>query len=234
MYIKELHIRHFRGFTDLTVRPKGHVVIMGEPSAGRSNLLDGLGRVLDADASRTRVTTELDFHNRDTSQPIQISVTLAELGPDLEQQFLEHLEVWDRDNDVLLAESEAPEAVDGDQYELVLRLEYRARWLPVEERSEEWVHYPKESDSGIDSFTHARRRDIVDLGFGILHWSTGRILDLSSRSSFRRVIDRSAGNDFGSAISQYTQVIYDARREPTDYCPRGSEQPSIRKGDHRL
>ena len=82
MYIKELHIRHFRGFTDLTVRPKGHVVIMGEPSAGRSNLLDGLGRVLDADASRTRVTTELDFHNRDTSQPIQISVTLAELGPE--------------------------------------------------------------------------------------------------------------------------------------------------------
>ena len=216
MYIKELHIRHFRGFTDLRVRPKGHVVIMGEPSAGRSNLLDGLGRVLDADASRTRVTTELEFHNRDTSQPIQISVTLAELGPDLEQQFLEHLEFWDSANDVLLAESEAPEAVDGGQYEMVLRLEYRARWLPAEERSEEWVHYPKESDPSTDSFAHARRRDIVDLGFGVLHWSTGRILDLSSRGSFRRVIESTSGNDFATAISQYVQDVGRAAEQFTD------------------
>ena len=58
------------------------MVILGEPGAGHSNLLEGLARVLDADASRARVTTELDFHNRDTSQPIQITVTLAELGPD--------------------------------------------------------------------------------------------------------------------------------------------------------
>ncbi len=82
MQKRELHIRHFRGFSDLLVRPKGHMVILGEPGAGHSNLLEGLARVLDADASRARVTTELDFHNRDTSQPIQITVTLAELGPD--------------------------------------------------------------------------------------------------------------------------------------------------------
>ena len=122
------------------------MVILGEPSAGRSNLLEGLARVLDADASRARFTTELDFHNRDTSQPIQIEVTLAELGADLEQQFLEHLEFWDRTNECLLEESQEPETVDGQEYEMVLRLEYLARWLPAEERSEEWVHYPKESD----------------------------------------------------------------------------------------
>ena len=42
--------------------------------------------------------------------------------------------------------------------------------------------------------------------------------------------EKGSGNDWGPV----NQVIYDARREPTDYCPRGSEQPSIRKGDHRL
>ena len=207
MRVKELHIRRYRGFSDLLVVPKGHVVVMGEPSAGRSNLMEALGLVLDAEASRARVTTELDFHNRDTSQPIQITVTLAELGPDLEQQFLEHLEVWDRTNECLLKESENPEAVDGDQYEMVLRLEYFARWLPADERSEEWVHYPKECDPSADFYAHARRRDIADLGFGILNWSTGRILDLSSRGGFRRVVDETAGNDFATAISQYMQDV---------------------------
>ena len=216
MHVKELRIRHFRGFCDLSVRPKGHVVLMGEPSAGRSNLIEGLGRVLDADASRTRITTELDFHKRDTSQPIQITVTLAELGPDLEQQFLEHLEVWDRTNERLLEESENPEVVDGDQYEMVLRVEYLARWLPAEERSEEWVHYPKESDPSAGFYAHARRRDIADLGFGILNWSAGRILDLGSRGSFRRVVDDTAGNDFATAISQYVKDVEQAAENFTN------------------
>ena len=169
--------------------------------------MEALGRVLDAETSRARVTTELDFHNRDTSQPIQITVTLAELGPDLEQQFFEQLEVWDKTNECLMAESESPETVDGEKYELVLRLEYIARWLPAEERSEEWVHYPKQSDPSADSYSHSRRRDIADLGFGILDWSTGRILDLGSRGSFRRLVDKTAGNDFAAAISQYVQDV---------------------------
>ena len=216
MQIRELHIRHFRGFSDLLIRPKGHVVVLGEPGAGRSNLLEGIARVLDADASRTRVTTELDFHNRDTSQAIQISVTLADLGPDLEQQFLEHLEFWDSTEECLVEESEEPETVDGDEYEMVLRLEYFARWLPAEERSEEWVHYPKESDPSAESFVHVRRRDIADLGFGALHWSAGRILDLSPRGSFRRVIDGTAGGDFATAIAQYVQDVGQAAEQFTN------------------
>ena len=216
MHVKELHIRRFRGFSDLTVRPKGHVVVMGEPGAGRSNLIEGLARVLDADASRTRITTELDFHNSDTSQPIQIAVILAELGAELEQQFLEHLEFWDKANDCLLPESDSPETVDGGRYETVLRLEYQARWLPPEERSEEWVHYPKESDPTTNSYAHARRRDIVGLGFGVLHWSTGRILDLGSRGSFRRVVDATSGNDFATAIAQYVQDVGQAAEQFTD------------------
>jgi putative ATP-dependent endonuclease of OLD family len=52
MHVKKLDIQHFRGFSDLVVRPQGHVVVMGEPGAGRSDLIEALGRVLDSDASR--------------------------------------------------------------------------------------------------------------------------------------------------------------------------------------
>ena len=90
MHIKELHVQRFRGFSDLIVNPKGHVVVMGEPAAGRSDLIEALVRVLDTEASRSRLTTELDFYNQDTSLPIQVAVTVGELGPDLEQLFFDH------------------------------------------------------------------------------------------------------------------------------------------------
>ena len=200
----------------MRVKPKGHVVIMGEPAAGRSDLIEAMARVLDSDSSRTRITTELDFHNQDTSLPIQISITVADLGPDLEQNFLEHLEFWDRIDDALLVENESPEDVDGERYEYVLRLEYRARWLPAEERCEEWVHYPKESEPDTDAYVHARRRDIANLGFGVLHWDAARTLDLGARSSFRRVIEGSEGDDFATALAQYVNDVGQAAGQFTD------------------
>ena len=93
MHVKEMHIQGFRGFSELRVRPKGHVVVMGEPGAGRSDIIETLARVLDAGASRTRITTELDFWNLDTSKPIRIALTLGELRGDLEQDFFDHLEL---------------------------------------------------------------------------------------------------------------------------------------------
>ena len=189
---------------------------MGEPAAGRSDLIEAIARVLDTDSSRTRITTELDFHNQDTSLPIQISVTIADLGPDLEQSFLEHLEFWDQIDDELLLENDIPEDVDGERYESVLRLEYRARWLPAEERCEEWVHYPKESEPDTDAFVHTRRRDIADLGFGVLHWDTARSLDLGARSSFRRVIEGSEGDDFATALAQYVHDVGQAAGQFTE------------------
>ena len=207
MHIKELHIQGFRGFSDLLVRPKGHVVVMGEPGAGRSDLIEALARVLDADAIRTRITTELDFWNRDTSNPIWIALILGELGDEVEQDFFDHLELWDKCEESLLQETEDIDDVDKDQYEWVLRLEYRAQWLPDEERCDERIFYPKESDPASELYFHVRRRDIEKLGFNLLRWSGGRILDLSSRSAFRRVIGKAGGNDFAAAIAAYVQDV---------------------------
>ena len=207
MHVKELHIRNFRGFSDLTVKPKGHVVVMGEPSAGRSDLIEALGRVLDANSSRTRVTTELDFHLSDTSQPIEITLTLGDLGDSVIQDFFDHLELWDTAEHQLVEEAETTEEVDGLCYEWVLRLGHMAKWLAAEERSNEWVFYPKESDPAADSFVHARRRDIESLGFGLLRWGGARILELGPRSSFRRVLNNASGGDFAAAVTQYVDGV---------------------------
>ena len=206
MHVKKLDIRHFRGFSDLAVRPQGHVVVMGEPGAGRSDLIEALGRVLDSDASRTRITSELDFHSGDTSQPIGIVLTLGGLGEDIIQDFIDHLELWNNIDDHLVEEVDTPEEADED-HEWVLRLGYWARWLSAEERSEEWVYYPKESDPASGLFTRARRRDIESLGFNLLRWSGARILDLGSRSSFRRVMNNAACDDFAAAVAQYVDDV---------------------------
>lgn len=164
MLVRHLRVRNFRGFLDLPIEPDGNVVVLGPPGSGRSDLVEALGRVLDATASRTRVTTELDFHNRDTTPPIRIALTLGDLGPSMEQLFLDHLELWDGANGHIVVEAETPESVEQGDYEWVLRLEYWARWLPDEERCEEWVCYPKDSDPESDLFVHARRADIEALG----------------------------------------------------------------------
>ncbi len=122
MHVKELRIRNFRGFFDLAVKPRGHVVVMGEPSAGRSDLIEALGRVLDANSSRTRITTELDFHLGDTSQPIEITLTLGDLGDSVTQGFFDHLELWDAAEHQIVEEAETTEEHDGHCLEWVLRL----------------------------------------------------------------------------------------------------------------
>ena len=183
---------------------------MGEPGAGRSDLIDALGRVLDTNTARTRITTELDFYGGDTGQPIQITLTLGGLGTDLEQDFLDHLEVWDGTDDHLIEEADTLENFDEDRCKWVLRLGYWSSWLCEEERSEERIFYPKDSDPESDSFVYARRSDIRKLGFRLLRWSGERVLDLSSRSSFRRIIDNADGGDFATAVAQYVYEVSQA------------------------
>ena len=143
MQIRELHVKSFRGFSELVVKPNGHVVIMGEPRAGRSDLVTALGRVLDANAYPIRSITELDFHHCNASDPIYIGLTLGDLGAELEQEFLDYLELWDKNEAELIDEADSPEALDEDQNELVLRLAYHCEWQPGEERFDDWVYYPQ-------------------------------------------------------------------------------------------
>jgi putative ATP-dependent endonuclease of the OLD family len=215
MYIRQLDARHFRGFSDIPLKPSGNVVLMGEPGAGRSDLISAISKILDPDIIRAGGTTELDFHQRATETPIEISIVIGGLGQDLEQHFLDYLEVWNIKDGELVEESEAPEDATGKNYEWVLRLAYQGKWLPDQERCEEIVYYPKYSDLTSQSFRRTSIADIERLGFTLLRYDSGRILDLGSRGTFRKIVERSPGDDFPTALAGYVEKIADAAAQFT-------------------
>jgi hypothetical protein len=114
MRVLAVDYRRFRGFLNRGIRPRGHVVLVGEPRAGRSDALDGLARVLGGGGGRLPDPDELDFHDRDTSRRAEVEVVLAELGTALEQMFLDELEFWDTEEEELIEELEDPGELDGE------------------------------------------------------------------------------------------------------------------------
>ncbi|MEX2159142.1 MAG: hypothetical protein WEB04_07045 [Dehalococcoidia bacterium] len=209
MQIVQLIARNFRSFEELTLRPAGHVVLLGPPGMGRSNLIEALSRVLDPDMLR-RSVGELDFHARRTDQPISIELVLGHLGPQLEQTFLDQLELWDNEEGRVVEESATVEAASDEEDGIsswVLRLCYMARWLAEENRGEHWVHFPKFSDPEVERYEFARRSEVQRLPFERIDGTTGRPLDLSERSAFRRLVTGAAGTDFSEAVSQYVEGV---------------------------
>ncbi len=102
MRILRCSIRHFRGFDDIEIVPRGHVLLVGAPRAGRSDLLGALSKVFEIDFTRL---DERDFYQGDLSSDIEIEVTIGELGTELQQRFLDDLEFWDPAEAVLVHRS---------------------------------------------------------------------------------------------------------------------------------
>jgi len=88
MRILTCTVDHFRGFDHVEVAPRGHVLLVGEPRSGRSDLLAALGKVLEPDIGRL---DELDFYSGATAHDINIEVTLGDLDNELRQRFLDQL-----------------------------------------------------------------------------------------------------------------------------------------------
>src|SRR4051794_20780444 len=126
MQIVQLDVRRFRGFFKATIRPTGHVVLVGEPRAGRSDIAEALSRVLSAEATRLPLGDDLDFFGRDRTHRAEVEVILGGLGPELEQRFFDHLEFWDKESAELVDEADGAEALDSRDLEPVVRLCYRA------------------------------------------------------------------------------------------------------------
>jgi hypothetical protein len=198
MRILALEFRNFRGFENAVIKPSGHVALVGEPGAGRSDVIEGLERVLWPDAVRARVPTDLDFFRKDRSRRAEVELVLGDLDAELEQRFFDHLELWDREAGAIVEELGDPQLVDREKYDLAVRMCYRISWNTAEDEAEHWVDYPKSSspDAGlIDRVPRADREAIPFAGR-----STGRPLDLSSRGVFRRLLEESPGDDFGKAL----------------------------------
>lgn len=65
MRVLRCTVANFRGFESAEVVPRGHVVLVGEPRAGRSDLLAALSKVFEIDTSRV---DEFDFHDSDITR----------------------------------------------------------------------------------------------------------------------------------------------------------------------
>ena len=117
--VAELKIDGFRGFDTTQIRPRGDVVLVGEPRAGRSDIVAALERVLHPDGTWWQVR-EWDFHGGDLDRVIAIEVTLSELGTMLRQQFIRRVEAWDQCTHRIVPESDEPLAAAG--LETALRL----------------------------------------------------------------------------------------------------------------
>jgi len=93
MKIKSIKIKNFRSFRECTVDFDDYVSFVGPNGAGKSTVLYALNIFFrQSDDSPTDVTQLQieDFHNRDTSQPIEITVTFCDLPGEAQEDLKEY------------------------------------------------------------------------------------------------------------------------------------------------
>ncbi len=154
MRITRLRATNFRGWADLDLRPRAHALVVGEPRAGRSDLVAALQRVLDPSSTRSQPTTN-DIHQhqepgsgtggeglRATALAgyADVEVTLADLPVDLEHEADGALEPLLDDGTVDTSGNAAATASLG------LRLAYRVSYDANTDSLEHQVFYPALSE----------------------------------------------------------------------------------------
>lgn len=85
MRLETLEIKNYRGFNVATIHFGKFTSLVGPNGSGKSTVLMALNVLFrnKADVSTdVQILTDEDFHNRDTSNPIEIKATFGELSPD--------------------------------------------------------------------------------------------------------------------------------------------------------
>lgn len=213
MKVARVTVRNFRGFGEVEVVPRGHVLLVGEPRAGRSDLLAAIALVLTIEAPRS--LTEFDFHGCNVDAPIEVEVVLSELEHDLVQRLLEQLEFWDPNARVLI---EAAEDISGlpDGAVPAVRVAFRGEWDEDEATVRQTRYWPKLSDPGADVYRRVSREDRAALPFSVL--SGGRPLNLAPQGDFRDFLGDADPAGLSSALDDLAagmdQVAMDLGNAP--------------------
>jgi putative ATP-dependent endonuclease of the OLD family len=209
MRVVQVSYRGFRGFRSLEIKPRGHVLLVGEPRAGRSDVLEGLSRVLGHGTTHVGDPDELDFYQRDTTRRAEVEAVLADLGPELEQLFFDYLEFWDIEEAELIDELDAAEELDDDGVASVVRLCYRIEWDDAEGVARDWVDFPKSSDPDAGLFRRLTRAERQ--AFPFVGWNApGRVLSLAPRAAFRALVEEAPGDDLEQALGALVESLEEA------------------------
>lgn len=135
--IRLVEIDHFRGIGRLAWCPsEGISCLIGPGDVGKSTVLDAIDLCLGA--RRTAVFADTDFYRLDTTQPIQVSVTLGDLPDALAsmEDYGPYLRSFDAELGVVVDE---PELGSDTVFTLRLRVEddLEPVWSLVSDRAEQ-------------------------------------------------------------------------------------------------
>jgi hypothetical protein len=203
--IRHVRIRNFRGFKDFETSFPPHAVLVGEPGAGRSDLIEALIRTLDPDSLRGRYGSELDLFNVDRSHAAVVEVTIGDLKDDVLSTLFHQREFWDRKTGTVVASLPAGAAPNPETHEPIVRFGYR---LAIEEgQPNEIIYFPKFADSARGEFPRVglSHRSLIPF-----LWQRGmstRPLDLAGRGELRGLIDRHTGEEFDDAVDRFVETV---------------------------
>lgn len=208
MRIARVEITRFRGFESLVLVPRTHVVAVGEPRAGRSDLIAALRRVLDPRSVTLRPSEwdvfrplpepassgddEIDEQN---TVMTSVAISLLDLPDETEQSLEGRLELLDPTTGELATES----AADGA--ELGVRLRYCLQYDPDEEQLQHWVEYPKSGARVPRSDRELLRAFILD---------RNPPLQLRAEGALRRLASDSDPIALAGTLQAYAENINDA------------------------
>lgn len=208
MRIARLEITRFRGFKSFVLIPRRHMVIVGEPRAGRSDLIAALRRVLEPRSILSR-PSEWDLF-RPLPDPLSddpgdqlepdapmtwIELSLLDLPEETEQTLQDRLELLDPVTGELIDEDERDDA------ELGVRLRYCLRIDPDEERPEHWIEYPK-------SGTRVTRADRELLRAFVLDRNAP--LQLRADGALRRLASEPDSEALADTLQKFADSVADA------------------------
>ena len=182
----------------------GHVAVVGEPRAGRSDLITAIRRVLDPRSTAARVDP-LDVHRplagRSGSTPplTEVELTLVDLGSALEQLLDKRLVPVDPITGELATKANSSSGVLG------LRLCYRLRYDETADIGEHWVDYPHLSDPAAGTFIRAPRVEREALPFIALRRTPP--LQLRSEGLLRALVEESDPASLGGALDALTSDV---------------------------
>lgn len=203
--IRHVRIENFRGFARFETALPSHAVLVGEPGAGRSDLIEALIRTLDPDSLRRRHGADLDLNGLDTSRPAVVEVSVGDLTEDVRSALFTYLEFWDRRTESIASSLPAGVTPDPVRYEWIVRIAYR---FAIEEgQPAEVVYFPKFADPSRGGFPRvsADQRSLIPF-----FWQRGMNmvpLDLAGRGELRSLIDRGTGEDFSEAAERFMSAV---------------------------
>lgn len=221
--ISHLRISRFRGFHDFELRPQGHVLLMGMPRAGRSDLIAAIARTLHPGSRRLQPaftdlhqcgsscladSTELAPSGGDGTdapesagrQVARVEITLTDLSEDLEQLCDGHLRPLNPDGSADL-DGGLPAGRD-----LCVTITYELLYEAATDELVHGVYFGQRDEAGGGTRVPTMIRDFLP----VVLLREDRPFQLRAEGGLREVARALGESDLADALQQLSDSVHDA------------------------